>query len=275
MNKFAIHAFCLVKNEGDIIRHCLTEARRWADYIYVLDNGSSDNTWDEVLAIADDHVIPWKRHDMPFQESLRAEIFDAFRGKARPGDWWCQLDGDEFYTLHDPRAFLAGLPRKVHAVSSIYVQYYLTRDDLVSIDFSLPIELILPQIRHYKADHCEPKWFRHRNRLRWQMDQGRPSHLGVMARRQMLMRHYKYRSPEQIQRRLDTRRQARARGFSGWECNATDETWQDKVVSDQATLHYDRADGNIIVEQGIAASHIEPLHRRVFKAAMHNLGVWA
>ena len=275
MSDFKIHALCIVKNEGDIIRCCLSQARQWADYIYVVDNGSTDNTWDELLAITDRNVIPWKRHNKPFQESLRAEIFNEFRTNAGPGDWWCQLDGDEFYNIRCPRAFLSRLPQRCQAVSSVYVQYYLTQVDVALIDFGQPIDQVLPHIRYYRADHCEPKWFRHRNRIHWGADKGRPSHMGLMAKQQMLMRHYKYRSPQQIQRRLDTRREARANGFTGWECHATDDSWQDKIVQDPTSLHYDNKDGAIIVEPNALDACLDPLRRRLLAAAMHSLGIWA
>jgi len=274
MADFAIRALCLVKNEADIIAHSLSEARRWADYIYVFDNGSTDNTWEKVLAIGDDHIIPWKREDKPFQESLRAELFQAFRSTARDGDWWCQLDADEFYNIQSPRTFLAELPPHVQAVSSIYVQYYITSEDLAEIDFARPVEQVLPRLRHYRADHCEPKFFRHRDRLVWDVNQGRPRHMGVMARRQILLRHYQYRSPQQIQRRLDTRLQARQRGFPGWGWEHATENWEDKIAQPNAGLHCDNGNGNCIVEPGIATRHLEPLPRRLLKRVMHGLKIW-
>ena len=67
-----IHGLCLVKNEGDIVREGLTAARQWCDHIYVLDNGSTDNTWDIVqeMSASDPGIVPWKQDDVAFSDAL-------------------------------------------------------------------------------------------------------------------------------------------------------------------------------------------------------------
>ena len=94
-----IHGLMLVKDEADIVGATLEAAARWCDSIYVFDNGSSDGTWELIQAIAarDPRVVPYKQDAKPFRQSLRGEIFRQFRDRAHPGDWWCILDGDEFY----------------------------------------------------------------------------------------------------------------------------------------------------------------------------------
>ena len=62
-DNFKIHSICVVKNEADIIEHCLTEAAKWSDYIYIYDGESTDGTWEKVLAMQSEKIIPWKRHD--------------------------------------------------------------------------------------------------------------------------------------------------------------------------------------------------------------------
>ena len=47
-----IHGLCVVKNEADIIEQTLRSAATWCDWIYVLDNGSSDGTWEKVQRLA-------------------------------------------------------------------------------------------------------------------------------------------------------------------------------------------------------------------------------
>lgn len=266
-----IHCLCLVKNEGDIIEAALGDALRWADAIYVYDNGSSDDTWDKVQALRSERIVPWKQDDAPFQESLRAEIFQAFRQRAKEGDWWCQLDGDEFY-LDNPREFLARVPASMHAVWALFIEYYLTDVDLERIDFDEPIEAVLKELRYYRANHAEPRFFRHRDRLVWHTHAGRPTHLGLVYPERIRLRHYKYRSPEQIQRRLDTRREARRRGFPGWE-HASQEKWHEKIV-DAATLHFDVGDGQIRIDSGELPDHCGSWRSRLAKRLLHGMGIW-
>src|SRR6478736_6686239 len=110
-----ILGLCLVKNEADIIRTSLRESRKWCDRIFVFDNGSTDATWDLVQEAAqiDPGVVAFRQDSRPFDDALRAEIFNTFRSEACEGDWWCRLDADEFY-IDDPREFLVGVPRRHH-----------------------------------------------------------------------------------------------------------------------------------------------------------------
>jgi glycosyltransferase involved in cell wall biosynthesis len=270
-SNFRIHCYCLAKNEVDIIGACLSDALRWADYVYVYDNGSTDGTWDKVRAVRDERVVAWKSEDKPFQESLRAEIFQAFRHRATEGDWWCQLDADEFY-LDNPRDFLACVPPIAQAVWSLFVEYYLTCQDLDGLDFSLPIETILGQLHYYRANHSEPRFFRHRRRLVWHLDRGHPTHMGVVYPQRIRLRHYKYRSPEQIQRRLDTRREARRRGFPGWE-HAAQEGWREKIA-EAGGLHYDDGSGRLTVDEQALPNHLGSRRLRIVRRVMHGLGIW-
>src|SRR6516165_3845326 len=84
-----IHALCLIKNEADVLQETFESALRWCDHIYVFDNGSSDGTWELVkeLAVQYPEIVPYKQDDVLYRNSLRADIFNAYRAKARPQDW--------------------------------------------------------------------------------------------------------------------------------------------------------------------------------------------
>jgi hypothetical protein len=106
-----IHGLSLVKNEADVLQETLTRALHWCDHIYVFDNGSSDGTWELVKELAKQHlqIVPYKQDDVLYSNGLLADIFNVFRSKAGPRDWWCRLDADEFY-IDDPRIFLTKIP---------------------------------------------------------------------------------------------------------------------------------------------------------------------
>ena len=52
MKQFKIYSLLLVKNESDIIRESLLAAVKWSDKVIVMDNGSTDGTWEIVKEIA-------------------------------------------------------------------------------------------------------------------------------------------------------------------------------------------------------------------------------
>ena len=122
-----IFALSISKNEADILEQCFDAAKVWANRIFAVDNGSSDDTWAliERMAASDDRVVALGCWPEPFSESLRGEIFEQARNAGSHGDWWCRLDADEFY-VDDPRSFLASVPRNRSRVWSSSFEYYFT-----------------------------------------------------------------------------------------------------------------------------------------------------
>jgi len=265
---FKIHAICVVKNEVDIIAACLRSAEQWADRIIVYDNKSDDGTWEVVKGLANARIIPWKQDGKVFQESIRAEVFNNFKAQASPGDWWCRLDADEFY-VEDPKIFLARVPWPYHVVWGIAAEFYLTEADLGK-GFLAPIENRLEALRYYRVENSEPRFFRHRKGLRWPMNTGWPVHMGPVWRERILYKHYKYRSAEQTQKRLDTRREAVARGFPGWD-HAIAPSWRDKIQESSSLKRYNG--GRFEYSETDLPNHIEPPLKRISKKLLHQIGL--
>jgi hypothetical protein len=99
-----------------------------------------------------------------------------------------------------------------------------------------------------------------------------PRHVGVVAKQQIMFKHYQYRSPEQIQKRLNTRRDNRERGYPGW-AHACEASWMEKIV-DAKDCHFDDESANYIVDREKLPRHIEPPVRRLVKTFMHRSGIW-
>lgn len=208
-----IHGLCLVKNEADVIAQTLHAASRWCDHIYVLDNGSDDRTWDIVLELASKlpAVVPFKSDPKPFTDSLRGEILRHYRARARPGDWWAVIDADEFY-IDDPRAFLSRVPVRYRAVWPQLYAFLFTDIDAQAYDRDprryAPEVPVTDRLHHYVlGQYSELRFFRH--------DPGLaeiPADLEPIYPERIRMRHYGYRSPDQISIRLETRREPMQRG---------------------------------------------------------------
>jgi hypothetical protein len=205
-----IHAMCLVRDEADILAHTLRRALSFCDAIHVYDNGSVDGSWELVLALAaqEPRIRPFKRDPRPFADAMRGEIWRRFGPSAAEGDWWCILDADEIY-IDDPRAFLAALPPRAGQVWNASFQYYFTdldraayEDDPSRYADALPPE---QRYRYYLNNWSELRFFRHSRRLVWDEDARYPRPLGPVASQRIRLKHFQFRSPPQIQRRLDLR----------------------------------------------------------------------
>jgi glycosyltransferase involved in cell wall biosynthesis len=267
-----IHCIALTKNEEDVIEDCLLNACRWADKIYVYDGASTDRTWEIVQSLESEKVIPWKQDGKVFSEGLRAEVFEAFRHESETGDWWLQLNVDEYYR-ECPRNFFARIPRSEDFVWGITVEYYLTERDLETIDFSKPFHEVRPQLKYYQSTWSEPRAFRYRKGLVWSPKWAWPKHVGVVAKERIVFQHYPFRSPQQIQTRLDVRRENRSRGFEGWD-HAKEEDWRDKIVKAEG-LNFDDGGPFLGMDLRKMPRHLEKPHVRLLKKILHGLGVWA
>ncbi|MFP3959901.1 MAG: glycosyltransferase family 2 protein [Spirochaetaceae bacterium] len=203
-----IFGLMLVKDEADIIAEVLNHGRQWADRIIVQDNGSTDGTWEIVQDMADDVIVAWKQDLRTYNNTLRADAFNAFRHEAEQDDWWCyKMDSDEFY-VDDPREFLAAVPWPYHVVFKKSIDYVITSEDVREHTYADDFEANRSSglYRYVKpVAHSEARFFRHRNRLDWPAGTIAPKYRGPRYPKPILVRHYQFRSPQQMQRRLDLR----------------------------------------------------------------------
>jgi hypothetical protein len=275
-----IHGMCIVKDEADIVTQCLTEAAQWCDHIYVFDNGSTDRTWDLVQKLAEHlpEVVAWKSDGVPFSDGLRAQIFNEFRDRSRPGDWWARVDADEFY-VDDPRVFLKKVPEHYRVVWTASFSYYFTDKDAelhaVEPERYADVVPVEQKLRYYVNHWSEPRFFRFRDDIRWADGGGFPSFVttspGYPVR--VWVKHFPYRSPQQITKRLHARNAGIARGVfeheavADWgaavgavrssralmERTGTEYAtlrWEDRVVP-AATLDYDAHDRRLVVNDSV------------------------
>lgn len=221
-----IYSLLVVKNEADIIRYSLVEALRWSDKIIVLDNGSTDGTWEMVqqMAAEDTRVVAFDRYEGAFNIGLRARLFDAYRQEMTWGDWWCvRLDADEIYT-DDVRAVLADQPWYVTTVSKRSTDYVLAREDLDALTGDFAVDR--PHYHHTTLQpRVERRFMRHLPWLVWSEAWRYPHPWGFRSNQCLTVDHYQYRSREQMMRRWQTRYEAKQSGCTtflhengdGWE----------------------------------------------------------
>lgn len=229
----------LVKDEVDIVKSVLLDASRWATKIFVLDNGSTDGTWELVQSLKSDVIVPWKQDFQTYHNGLRALVYNNFRSESIPGDWWCfKLDADEFY-VGDPKEVLATVPKKYNLVAKKSLDYYLTKSDLDGYTFTLDFEKDKAHIKHIRCGcWSEPRFFRERKGVKWDCtpDAHYPANAGLLAPQTVLVKHYQFRSPAQMQKRLDVRN-AKAIKDMGKSFRHVKETkWEELLIDEKETI---------------------------------------
>lgn len=274
-----IFATCLIKNEADIIGPTLEHAATWCDQIFVDDNGSDDGTWEIVQELAKKHpqIVPWRQKAQTFHNSIRGEAFREFRHLSSPGDWWVALASDE-QTIDDPKQFLPNVPGWHHVVAVAQMQYYFTEKDLEEYENATGSGLVPEpahkRLHYYRPDYAETRFFRYRPGLDWPANGAWPAHMGVMHPRLIRNRHLQYRSPEQMQKRIDVRLKAVSEGCATFRHVRDKRSWRDFLVESSSCLD-DRDPNPWQIDYSKLPRFAEkPLHRLV-KHFMHGTGMWA
>ena len=228
-----ILGIAVMKNEADIVRSFLDHSSQWADRIFVYDNGSTDGTWEIVQSMASHKIVPWKSEDIPFHNNLRARVFNEFRHEAEEGDWWCyRMDVDEFY-IDNPREFLATVPAHYHTVYRKCINYLVTREDIDEYEFTGDFEQDRHLLRYFRPNGIvERRFIKHRDGLKWNEHSG-TVYTGITYPKMIFAKHYRWRSPQQIQRRLDSKRDYVVRKANTKGRDARAKEYQQKYVADR------------------------------------------
>jgi glycosyltransferase involved in cell wall biosynthesis len=276
----------VVRNEADVIAANLRDALRWSARIFVMDNGSTDGTWEIVqrLAAEEPRIVAWKQWDTPFLNGLRGHVFNAFRHEAKEGDWWCmRLDSDEFY-IGDPRDVLVRVPTAHHVVCKDSFEFRITQEDADQYTFTGRFEDDRDKLRYYlPLTWREARFFRHRERLTWDERLPFPVHMGIVAREVVPVRHYKFRSPRQLAERAAARartvEQAATQhggthpGLGQWRKLPAHELNDHGRYFARKDLLFD--DGTLpLRSQGTMAPHRNKWYARAVMRIMHSTALW-
>lgn len=202
----SIYCIGIVKDEDDIIGDVLLDASKWADRIYIVDNGSSDNTVEVIQSVVarTTNVEFLGVDNEPYTHGSFGKIFNRVSHISKPGDWWGRLDADEFY-IDDPREFLSALPVSVDHVWSASCQFYMTDIDYLHYKNDPEVFLDTPldqRFRYYSNNWSETRFAKHTSYFDWPVTTGWPDYMVACSNKRIRLRTYQYRTPEQIVKRL-------------------------------------------------------------------------
>ena len=212
-----IRAVCVCRNEADIIRETLLHATSFCDEIYVYDLGSTDETVRVVRDLENERIHLFDSVCLPYHDGRHVDVWRSLwksdLGRFDPQDWYMILDADE-HLVRDPRPALFAQNYSVINVQSTWkIDHYYTQPDHQSwLDGNR--HPCVERLKWFRLSSAEPRFFRCNPGEEWPCDPHPPRY--PLGRRIppscryhgwtiMLNRHFKYRCPEQISRRFETR----------------------------------------------------------------------
>lgn len=210
-----IYGVMIAKNEADIIGQSLVNGLNHCDKIIVMDNMSTDGTWELVGDLAHRHpgrIITHGRIEQAFHDCLRSIGYNAYHHELTAADWWLRFDADEFLN-EDPQPILELAAREdADFVRANQMEFALTDLDVAAIERGedsrdLPIE---QRRRHYRVTWREFRFFRNHPSVKWQVELSPQFPQGLskdrVGSRAIFNRHYAHRDIEQLKTRIAARR---------------------------------------------------------------------
>lgn len=226
----------IVQNEADVIEDVLEFLGELGlfEKLFFFDLGSDDGTFQAAMRhsnlLHDPQVI-----DEPYSNPLRARLLMQNRHLYREGDWLALVDADEFYAANPLDVIGRADSEGADSIHTFQADFFLTWKDLETpANQELPV---YERLRHYLIDWTELRFFKYLPRR----EAGPIGSLRPCSEK-LVIRHYRYRSPEQIRTRIRTRLANRKRsenlpGREPW-VQVFSEDWRDYVVPHEK-LHFD------------------------------------
>lgn len=231
-----LYGVCLVKNEDDVITQTLIHAAGHCEKIFVLDNGSTDCTWEFVQSLSrvEPRIVPFGQTFEPYRRSLRSQVLYEVCSDLSEDDWWLILDSDEFLA-EDPQPVIRQAVREgADVIRSWQISFYFTDIDLRAWEEGTDqrSKPIVDRRRYYCIDWQERRLFRNRRDLSW-ANGNVPEELGKECKRRIFNRHYLFRDPPQIEKRLSVKREIPSKA------GKTSREWR-RLVKDSSKLDFHR-----------------------------------
>lgn len=228
-----VYGLMIAKNEADVIAQSLRYALNHCAKIIVMDNMSTDGTWEIVEGLAAEHpgrIIAHCRLDQSFSDGLRAIAYNAYHRELGPDDWWLRLDADEFLNADPTPTLETAHTEGADFIRANQMQFALTDADVSAIEAGVdsraqPIE---ERRRHYRVNWREFRFFRNCPDVAWDViENGQfPQNLSKqkICSESVFNRHYAVRDVEQLKMRIALRQGSAA--FA----HVADADWRGYVV---------------------------------------------
>lgn len=200
-----VFGVCFVKNEEDIIADSVAYAAQFCDKIFVVDNASTDGTWDIVKGLDLKNVVPVCSREFVFRDYLRLRFMDTKKEELGFNNWWYIFDADEFL-LEEPFEVIARAENEgADCIAIEMVNFYLTKDEVRNLQESGREETWRDRKYYILYESGKVEFIKNTRYLDYGAYDIVPFGLTRECSRRLPIKHYPYRSLAQLKKRIYTR----------------------------------------------------------------------
>lgn len=200
-----IFGVCFVKNEDDIIADSVTHAAQFCDKVFIVDNASTDRTWDIVKGLDLENVIPVCSKDFVFRDHLRLRFMETKKEELGLDNWWYMFDADEFL-IQDPFDAIAVAEEEgADCIGVEIINFLLTKDEASEGKENGRHESWRDRKHYVLYASGTIKLFKNTRYIDYGICASIPLGLTKECSRRIVMKHYPHRSLTQLEKRVYTR----------------------------------------------------------------------
>jgi glycosyltransferase involved in cell wall biosynthesis len=196
---------CFAKNEEDIIADSITHAAQFCDKIFVVDNASTDRTWDIVNGLKLDNLVPVCSKDFVFRDYLRLRFMESRKAELGINNWWYIVDADEFLLEEPFNTIAQAEDENADCIAVEMVNFYLIKDEVSKIQESGHQETWRDRKYYVLYGSGKIEFIKNTRHLDYCVYDIIPFGLTKECSRRLFIRHYPYRSLAQLEKRVYTR----------------------------------------------------------------------
>lgn len=196
---------CFVKNEDDIIADSVTHAAQVCDKVFVIDNASTDRSWEIVNGLHLDNVVPVCSKDFVYRDHLYLSFMKTKKEELGVDNWWYIFGADEFIAEDPLPVIMQAEEEGADCIAVERINFLITKDEVRDAVQSGRLETWRDRKYYVLYDSGEVRFCKNTRFADYGICDNVPFGLMKECSRRLLMKHYPYRSLSQLKKRVYTR----------------------------------------------------------------------
>jgi glycosyltransferase involved in cell wall biosynthesis len=196
---------CFVKNEDDIIGDSVTHAAQFCDKVFVIDNASTDRTWEIVRGLDLNNLVPVCSKDFVFHDYLRLRFMDTKKEELGLDNWWYIFGADEFLLEEPLEAITQAEKEGADCIAVERINFLLTKEEVREAEQSGRQETWRDRKYYVPYDSGDVRFCKNTRYTDYGICNNIPFGLMREYSQRLLMKHYPYRSLSQLKKRVHAR----------------------------------------------------------------------